>query len=189
MSPNVLQYILGVREKLKSCQELAEKTAKLARSKSKVWYDKKARERSYEPGQLVLACLPIPGHTFDAKYCGPYRIIQRLGPVDYLLSTPDRRKTQRICHINMLKPYIVRDNRFVLSQIADICVTSVSNGSNVMSDPHENDFGPCASDVETNFVLDHLEPNRRDELSKLLSSFSDVFNDKTGKNKFVFASH
>ena len=65
--PNVLKYILKVREKMKTCRELAESTTKLARGKSKFWYDRKARERFYEPEQLVLVCLPNAGKLLEAK--------------------------------------------------------------------------------------------------------------------------
>jgi len=60
-----------------------------------------------------LVLLPIPGHPLEAKYHGPYTIAQRLGPVDYVASTPDRRKTKHVCHVNLLKPYHERDARFV----------------------------------------------------------------------------
>jgi len=87
--PNVIEYLLQVRERLKSCQEIADKTATQARAKAKLWYDRKARQRSYEPGQLVLVCLPVQGRPLDAKYCGPYRVLERVGPVDYIIATPD----------------------------------------------------------------------------------------------------
>jgi len=38
-------------------------------------------------------------------------------------------------------------------------------------------------DVDTGFVLEHLEPDRRKQLQKLLSSFSDIFQDRPGKTK------
>ena len=45
----------------------------------------------------------------QAKYHGPYTVLEQLGPVDYVIATPDRRKTKRVCHINLLKQYHVRD--------------------------------------------------------------------------------
>jgi len=40
-----------------------------------------------------------------AKYHGLYTVEQQLGTVDYVISTLDRRKTKRVCHVNLLKPY------------------------------------------------------------------------------------
>ena len=177
---NVLQFLLETREKLKACQELAETQANQARVKSKLWYDRKARERSFEPDQLVLVLLPVKGKPLEAKYCGPYRILRQIGQVDYLIATPDRRKIQRVCHINMLKPYIERDAKFLPSQVGDTCVTTVS----AVEDPNtlgSNDFGPSATDVDTGFVLDHLPTDRRDQLNKLLTSFKDIFQDRPGR--------
>jgi len=57
--------------------------------------------------------LPIPGHPFQAKFHGPYVVEQRLDPVDYVIATPDRRKTKRVCHVNLLKKYHERDPKFV----------------------------------------------------------------------------
>ena len=47
--------------------------------------------------------MPMPGKRLHAKYHGPYTVEQQLGPVDYVISTPDRRKTKRVCHVNLLK--------------------------------------------------------------------------------------
>ena len=101
--PNVIKFVLDLREKLKKCRDIAADNANQAREKSKVWYDRKALERTYEPGDLVLVCLPSKQHQLQARYCGPYRVVNRVGRVDYLISSLDKRKVQRICHVNMLK--------------------------------------------------------------------------------------
>ena len=41
-----------------------------------------------------------------------YKIIEKRGPVNYLLETSDRRRKILLCHINLLRPYIERDNIF-----------------------------------------------------------------------------
>jgi len=62
--------------------------------------------RSFIPGDKVLVLLPIPGKPLHAKFHGPYIVGEQLGPVDYVISTPDRRKTKRVCHVNLLKKYV-----------------------------------------------------------------------------------
>ena len=99
--------------------------------------------------------------------------------MDYLIATPDRRKVQRICHVNMLKPYVEREDKFGKSH-RNTCVTTVSVGE----DPNTlgtNDFGPSATDVDTDFVLNHLPVDQRKQLQQLLRSFSDIFQDRPGK--------
>ena len=38
--------------------------------------------------------------------------MEKRGPVNHLLETPDRRKKTQLCRINLLSSYIERDNRF-----------------------------------------------------------------------------
>jgi len=38
----------------------------------------------------------------------PYTVEQKISRVDYLVKTPGRRKENRICHVNLFKPYHVR---------------------------------------------------------------------------------
>ena len=110
---SVVEFILGTRERLRHALDAAHDHATQERQRAKQWYDRKACDRSFEEGDKVLVLLPIPGHPLEAKYHGPYTIAQRLGLVDYVVSTPDRRKTKHVCHVNLLKPYHERDARFV----------------------------------------------------------------------------
>ena len=58
----------------------------------------------------MLVLLPIPGEPLTAKFSGPYTIDKKVSDVDYIVCTPDRRKTMRIRHMNMLKGYHIRDD-------------------------------------------------------------------------------
>ena len=44
-------------------------------------------------------------------------IIIKVNDVDYVIITPDRRKSQRLCHINMLKEYIRSPGEVAANQI------------------------------------------------------------------------
>ena len=98
-----------MRECLRSSINLANMHAEGQKEMSKIWYDKKARHRSFNPDDEVLALLPLPGKPLHAKFYGPYHVFEKLGLVDYRMETPDQRKTERICHVNLLKPYRCRD--------------------------------------------------------------------------------
>ena len=54
---------------------------------SKAWYDKKSAVRTFTPGDKVLVLLPIAGKPLQAKYHGPYTVLEQLGPVDYVILT------------------------------------------------------------------------------------------------------
>jgi len=62
--------------------------------------------------------MPMPGKPLHAKYHGPYAVEQQLGPVDYVISTPDRRKTKRVCHVNLLDPAVSSIPADVLGQLS-----------------------------------------------------------------------
>lgn len=68
-------------------------------------YNRKAEHRTFSPGDKVLALLPLLSSPFQAKFSGPYEVVKCLSDHNYLLSTPDRRKKEQVCHINLLKPY------------------------------------------------------------------------------------
>lgn len=101
--------MLKTRDQLRTAVENANKIAEQQRSNAKTWYDKRAVSRSFTPGDKVLVLLPVPGKPLHAKYHGPYTVLQQLGPVNYVIATPDRRKTKRVCHIHLLKKYHERD--------------------------------------------------------------------------------
>jgi len=44
----------------------------------------------------------------QAKFFGPYINEKRIGEVNYVVRTPDRRKSRRVIHVNLLKKYIAR---------------------------------------------------------------------------------
>lgn len=44
-------------------------------------------------------------------------MIQKLGSVDYVVSTPNRRKNNRICHVNLMKKYEHRDFSVLCSDV------------------------------------------------------------------------
>lgn len=53
--------------------------------------------------------LLVPGSTLSAKFSGPYEVRDRLSDTDYIISTPERRKKTRVCHVDMLKAYFSRE--------------------------------------------------------------------------------
>ena len=98
----------------KAC-EAARSNLKSAQSKMKSHYDENALDRNFEPGDKVLSLLPIPDKPLQARYYGPYTNDKKLSEVNYIGNTPGRRKQKQLCHINMLKKYIDRDNSVISS--------------------------------------------------------------------------
>ena len=55
---SVVSYVLATQEKLRNMAELVQENLSKAQGKQKVWYDKSARVREFEPGNPVLVLLP-----------------------------------------------------------------------------------------------------------------------------------
>jgi len=76
----------------------------------------------------------------------------------------------------MLKAYIERDWN-------SLCLNTTIVSSNSRFDVNDNDDGSTPATANTNdtFSLDHLPEGDREQLQKLLSQYSDIFNDMPGK--------
>ena len=104
-------YVSNFRHKLSEACELAQNNFRSVQSKIKERYDKYTQSRSFQPGDQVLALLPV-----QARYFGPYIFKEKVSDLNYMyiVSTPDRHKNSHLCHINMLKSYVNRDENNVV---------------------------------------------------------------------------
>ena len=82
---------------------MAHEAQKERQTKSKTYYNRKARLQKYEPGNNVLVLRTIPSKPLGAIYTGPYRIMKQIGPVDYLVHFEGHKKDKRIIHANLYK--------------------------------------------------------------------------------------
>ncbi|XP_068213182.1 uncharacterized protein [Palaemon carinicauda] len=100
------QYISELNKKLSDLHSIAKTNLITAQEKMKINYDKKAKTRSFKVGDAVLLYHPIAGSPLREKYQGPYTITQRISPTNYIIATPDKRKSTQLVHINLLKAYL-----------------------------------------------------------------------------------
>jgi hypothetical protein len=182
---NLLQYVSDFRQKLSTACEIARGNLESVQVKMKDRYDQKTEDRSFEPGDKVLALLPIPGSPLQARYFGPYTVDKKVSDLNYVINTPGRRKQKQMCHVNMLKKYFDRDSSidkhvFVVNSVPH--EPSVSD-SKCDSDVCETfDPGPLRlenSDILSNLdqKLAHLEPPQCDQLKQLLHEYEHLFPD------------
>lgn len=100
---SVLSHILSIHNKLETMKGLAswyqfEKCPKQA--EEMVWQEFQSRE--FRCGDLVLLLLPTSTNKLLAKWQGSYKVIKRIGRVNYLIEMPDCRKKR---NINMLRKW------------------------------------------------------------------------------------
>ena len=172
---NVVEFVLKTREQLRHALQAAHEYTGDSRNKSKQRFDRRAVLRTFETGDKVLVLLPIPGKPLHAKYVGPYVIQQKLGPVDYVVSTPDRRKTKRVCHVNLLKKYHERDPRFISEDNTNH--TDILLGTTASETP---DSEPTSSHSQTKLSAS-LTAQQKSDLYLILSEFDNIFSEIPGK--------
>ena len=73
-------------------------------------YDKNTIERSFTPRDKALALLPVPSRLLQARYFGPCTAEEKVSDLNYIITTPDKRKQKQLCHSNKLKEHVDRDS-------------------------------------------------------------------------------
>ncbi len=74
-------------------------------------FDRRTEKRKCMPGDRVLALLPVECSPFQAQYSGPFVVVKQITDLNYLIATPDRRKSTQLCHINLLKSYYCHSHK------------------------------------------------------------------------------
>jgi transposase InsO family protein len=172
---NIIDFIMETREKIRNAIHVATEHAKLERRKAKTYYDKRAREREFDIGDEVLVLLPVPAKPLHAKYYGPYKIVEKLGPVDYVVATHDRRKTKRVCHVNLLREYHRRDSD-------TLSATDGSHSVHIATVESQDDIqAQTGSLTKQQDDQEKLSPEHAQDIALLCQEFDAIFSDKPGK--------
>ena len=199
---SVLKYVATFKDRLFRAGQIAKRNLQESQSKMKVWYDRKAKSRCFEPGDRVLVLFPVVGNPLQAKYSGPYKVVKKISDTNYLVKTPDRRKETQVCHINMLKAYhekpkpelVTLNNRLGLESLTHSkdCVGQVAEKEeDTESEVRlENDQQPIKlqnsqilNDLGTK--LSHLPSVQRKELAEVITQYREVFPDVPSKTNLI----
>ena len=185
---NLLDYVSKFRERLTKACEVAREHLKTSQDKMKKKADKNAKARSFKPGDKVLVMLPLQGEPLKAKFSGPYCVKKKLNDVNYVISTPDRRKQQRVCHVNMLKEYFEREasQPVGMTQVVDGEV-EVGVESDDMSESDVKGSEPSSARLSNSDMLgkldealNYLPEGQRKDVTSLLNEYEEVCKDKPG---------
>ena len=96
---------------------------KIAQDRKKCYADQNSIEKQFQVGDHVLFKVKQEKSTLNmgncsklaARYCGPFQILEKIGPVDYELSLPPRIKVCNVFHVSLLKIYL-HDPRNIIDQ-------------------------------------------------------------------------
>lgn len=106
---NVVDFVSLCRKRLQHTSAFAREVLSSSQEMMKAWYDRKAVETQFQPGDKVLVLFPVSGSALSARFTGPYVVKSKVLDTDYIIQTPERKRKNRLCHINMLKLYHYRE--------------------------------------------------------------------------------
>ncbi|KAM9456054.1 retrovirus-related Pol polyprotein from transposon 17.6 [Clarias gariepinus] len=186
VSSNILDYVSAFRERLHKACEIAKSHLATVQSKMKLRHDKTCVKRSFQPGELVLVLLPVPGSALQAKFQGPYAVEKKLTDTDYVIVTPDRKKKSRVCHLNMLKAYVksdaaketpVCDSVSAVTVLSSACCPQEDNlvGNEERMSCISLNNSAVLSDLDS--YLAHLPENQRADIVQLIRKYDHLFSD------------
>ena len=121
----------------------------------------------------MLILLPTITNKLRAEWQGPYRITKRVGEVDYQIHLLDRRKKNRIYHVNMLRKWHAYDPS-ASAYFSDEVLEAKEGDIPVWDDGQP-------STIDDVNVAKRLSEDQRTELRRLLEEFADVFQNKPGR--------
>ena len=199
---SVLKYVATFKDRLFRAGQMAKRNLQESQSKMKVWYDRKAKSRCFEPGDRVLVLFPVVGNPLQAKYSGPYKVVKKISDTNYLVKTPDRRKETQVCHINMLKAYhekpkpelVTLNNRLGLESLTHSkdCVGQVAEKEEDTESEVRlgNDQQPIKLQnsqilYDLGTKLSHLPLVQRKELAEVITQYREVFPDVPSKTNLI----
>ena len=178
------QYLQKLKGNMEKIHKFAWTHLGKNQEEMKLRYDKNVKVRKFNVGDFVLAFFPISGSPFKSKFSGPYVVKKCVNNHNYIIKTPDRRKSTQLVHVNMLKKYhglpptalsCSRDITIVESKSKD--VSPMSQESEVLSwswsDYSNKEILRCLSQY-----LIHLDEEQRKDIQQLLQQYEDVCSDE-----------
>jgi len=196
---DVLSYVIKMKERLSEACEVAKTNLKDTQDQMKQWYDQGTSQREYAEGDLVIILLPNPGDPLSSSYTGPCRVLEKVDKLNYVVSTPMRRKKAQKCHVNIMKTYHAR-----VQTVASVA-SPVDSENEITTAPPvdlesehnkcELDFGGVPQPIKLNNSqalanlenkLLHLTPTQRSEMTSLIRDNEQLFPDVPGKASGMF---
>jgi hypothetical protein len=94
---------------------------KTAQDRKKSYVDKNRTHREFKVGVHVF--LKVKANISSLKlrncsklatrYCGPFEILERIGPVAYMLTLPTSMTVHNVFHVSLFKKYILDANHVI----------------------------------------------------------------------------
>ena len=97
------------------------KNLKAAQDSQKIYADKNKIHREFNVGDHVL--LKVKANRISLKmgscnklasiFCGPFEILERIGPIAYMIALPPSISVHNVFHVSLIKKYILDANHVI----------------------------------------------------------------------------
>ncbi|XP_075539731.1 uncharacterized protein LOC142574564 [Dermacentor variabilis] len=172
------EYIMELRQRLERTCAIATQELTKAKQQQKTYYDRKAKMRELNPGDKVLVLLPGERNKLILMWKGPFNVVERQSPLDYVVDLGSR---TTVFHINMLKKYEERPNSELLQVTATTVGTDDATGLELAETTP-----PYPSLIRTQtskdvVISNQLTMDQRLQVEAVLTTYDDIFSDLPGK--------
>ncbi|XP_063044800.1 uncharacterized protein LOC134438971 [Engraulis encrasicolus] len=152
-----------MKDRMRAIYPIVREHMETAQRQQQASYNRPTQPREFKPGDRVLVLVPTVECKFLASWQGPYEVIERVGEVNYKVRQPDKRKTEQIYHVNLLKQWHAREALFC-------CL------------PQTESKAPAREEVQ---VGPGLSPHQRQRTLELVDRNRDVFSSLPGHTEVV----
>ncbi|KYO24326.1 hypothetical protein Y1Q_0004349 [Alligator mississippiensis] len=98
------EYRRDLQDRIQKDQRITRHNVREAQEWQETHYNRRAKHRTFQPGDQVLVSIPTTASKQLAMWQGPFTVIRQAGPVDYEVSKPGHRREQ-VYHVNRLKEW------------------------------------------------------------------------------------
>ena len=160
---SVVDHVEQMKERMKKVWPLVRQHMEKAQAEQARTYNRGARIREFQPGEKVLVLIPTNECKFLAKWQGPYEVVEKVGPVNYRVRQPGRRKGHQIYHINLLKKWHAMETASVPALLTTLSPQTEA---------------PVVRGTE-------LSPAQGQDLKELIGRSRDVFSERPGQTHAI----
>ena len=100
-------YVVEMRQRLADMAQLVAEHSSRSQEMQKLYYDTRAKARSFKVGDKVLVLLLTTANRLKLRWTGLFKVTRKLGTVDYEVETPGRRQERKVYHVNLMKKWYV----------------------------------------------------------------------------------
>lgn len=192
MQKPVYEYLIDLKNRLKSVTETAITHSKLKTHHAKLYYDRNTKNKDIQEGDHVLILKPKKGNKLMLQWEGPFLVDRKLSKYNVRVR---KGKSVKTYHVNRLWKFHEKEPNSPPTPKAQNEETHILHGSltSVINerDDYDNEcdaeitklptLGSHKESVNNISINEHLTQGQITQLNRLLSKFTSVISDIPGK--------